>query len=106
MAFPKAAFLRGLRHSLPFALVIVPFAALFGVASAEAGLNAFETMAFSLSVFAGASQFAALQMMQDQAPVIVILATGLAINLRMMMYSVALTPHLGSAPLGVRAVLA
>ncbi len=106
MTLPKAAFLRGLRHSLPFALVILPFGMLYGVASSEAGLNGVETMAFTLSVFAGASQFAALQLMQDQAPVLVVLATGLAVNLRMMMYSVALTPHLGQAPVGVRAVLA
>lgn len=106
MSFPTAAFLRGLRHSLPFALVILPFGALYGVVSSEAGLNGVETMAFTVSVFAGASQFAALQLMQDQAPLLVILATGLAVNLRMLMYSVALTPHLGQAPLGTRAVLA
>lgn len=106
MTFPKAAFLRGLGHSLPFLLVIAPFGALFGVVTADAGLSFFEAMVFNLSVFAGASQFAALQMMQDQAPVLVIIATALAVNLRMLMYSVALTPHLGGAPLGVRAVLA
>ncbi|MFT4149334.1 MAG: AzlC family ABC transporter permease [Paracoccaceae bacterium] len=105
MTLPKAAFLRGLTHSLPFVLVILPFGMLYGVISAEAGLTGFETMAFTLSVFAGASQFAALQLMQDQAPVLVILATALAVNLRMVMYSVALTPHLGAAPLGVRAAL-
>ena len=75
---------------------------LFGVLSAEAGLGPWETQIFSVAVFAGASQLAALQLMQDQAPVLVILATGLAVNLRMMMYSVALAPHFGAAPLGLR----
>lgn len=79
---------------------------LFGLLASEAGLSLVEVMAFSLSVFAGASQFAALQLLQEQAPVIVILATSLAVNLRMMMYSVALSPHLGAAPLGLRAVVA
>jgi predicted branched-subunit amino acid permease len=79
---------------------------LFGVLSAEAGLGPWETQIFSVAVFAGASQLAALQLMQDQAPLLVILATGLAVNLRMMMYSVALTPHLGAAPLGIRALIA
>lgn len=103
---PRKAFLRGAGHSLPFFVVIVPFAMLFGVLSSEAGLGPWETQIFSVAVFAGASQLAALQLLQDQAPVLVILATGLAVNLRMMMYSVALSPHLGGAPLGIRAVIA
>ena len=102
----RKAFLRGAAHALPFFVVIVPFAMLFGVLSAEAGLGPWETQIFSVAVFAGASQLAALQLMQDQAPLLVILATGLAVNLRMMMYSVALTPHLGGAPLGIRAAIA
>jgi len=104
--FAMAAFLRGARHSLPFFLVILPFGMLFGVLGTEAGLTMAEVVAFSLTVFAGAAQFAALQMMQDQAPVWAILATAMAVNLRLMMYSVALTPHLGAAPLGIRAIIA
>ena len=102
----RKAFFKGAAHAMPFFVVIVPFAMLFGVLSAEAGLGPWETQIFSIAVFAGASQLAALQLMQDQAPVLVILATGLAVNLRMMMYSVALTPHLGGAPLGIRAIIA
>ena len=105
-AAPREAFLRGVRHSLPFFLVILPFGILFGVVGIEAGLTGAEIAAFSLTVFAGAAQFAALQMMQDQAPVWAILATALAVNLRLLMYSVALTPHLGGAPLGTRALMA
>ena len=106
MTNSRKAFLRGAAHALPFFVVIIPFAMLFGVLSAEAGLGPWETQIFSVAVFAGASQLAALQLMQDQAPLLVILATGLAVNLRMMMYSVALTPHLGGAPLGIRATIA
>lgn len=102
----SAAFLRGVRAALPFILVMGPFGMLFGVASANAGLSLFEISAFSLTVFAGAAQFAALQLMQDQAPLIVILATSLAVNLRLVMYSVALAPDFGGARLGVRAALA
>ncbi len=97
---------RGCLASAPFAIVVAPFALLFGVVATAAGLNLAQVMLFSFSVFAGASQFAAVQLMQDQAPVLVILATSLAINLRMVMYSVALAPHLGAAPLGTRALIA
>lgn len=106
MTFPRKAFFKGMTRSLPFVVVIVPFAMLLGVLCADAGLGPWETQIFSITVFAGASQLAALQLMQDQAPLLVILATGLAVNLRMMMYSVALTPHVGTAPLGIRAVMA
>lgn len=102
----RKAFLKGAAHALPFFVVIVPFAMLFGVLSSEAGLGPWEAQIFSVAVFAGASQLAVLQLMQDQAPLLVILATGIAVNLRMMMYSVALTPHLGGAPMGIRATIA
>ena len=106
MTETSAAFWRGARHALPFTIVVIPFAMLFGVVATEAGLNVLETMLFSVTVFAGASQFAALALMQDHAPTVIVLATALAVNLRMVMYSVALAPHLGRAPLGWRAVMA
>jgi 4-azaleucine resistance transporter AzlC len=102
----RSPFLRGCLASAPFVIVVVPFALLFGVVATEAGLDLLQVMLFSFSVFAGASQFAAVQLMQDQAPVIVVLATSLAVNLRMVMYSVAMAPHLGGAGLGTRAVMA
>lgn len=87
-------------------VVVGPFALLFGVVATEAGLNLFEAMLFSISVFAGASQFAALQTMQENAPVLVVLATSLAVNLRMVMYSMTLAPHFGTLPLRSRALMA
>lgn len=100
------AFLRGLLAALPMTVVVGPFALLFGVVATEAGLNVAETMLFSVSVFAGASQFAAMQTMQENAPVLVVLATALAVNLRMVMYSVTLAPHFGELPLRSRALMA
>lgn len=105
-AAPRSAFLRGCRHALPFLIVVVPFAMLFGALASDAGLSVFEVVVFSAAVFAGAAQFAALQLMQDHAPLLVIVATSLAVNLRMVMYSIALSPHLGRAPLGIRATIA
>ena len=100
------AFWRGARDALPFALVVGPFAIVFGVVATEAGLNLLETMAFSVLVIAGAAQFAALQQMTENAPTIVVILTALAVNLRMAMYSAALLPHLGAAPLWQRACVA
>lgn len=106
MTTPRAAFFKGFRHALPFTIVVAPFGLLFGVVATEAGLNVYESMIFTFTVFAGASQFAALQLMQDNAPTLIVLVTALAVNLRMVMYSVAISPHLGKAPLGWRALMA
>ncbi len=88
-------FWQGFRDGTPFILVIVPFGAVFGVVATEAGLNLAQTMGFSVLVIAGAAQFVAVQMMTDNAPVLIVLAASLAVNLRMAMYSAALAPHLG-----------
>ncbi|WP_299550003.1 AzlC family ABC transporter permease [uncultured Tateyamaria sp.] len=98
----KSAFWAGVRDGAPFILVAGPFAMLFGVLATEAGLNVFEVMTFSLAVIAGAAQFTALQVMQNEAPTVVVILSALAVNLRVAMYSAALTPYLGRAPLWQR----
>jgi predicted branched-subunit amino acid permease len=101
----RRAYLRGVVDGLPFIIIIVPFALLFGLLGSEAGLHIYEIVLFSVAVFAGASQFAALQLLKEHAPVLIILATSLAVNLRMVMYSVALAPHLGAARVRTRAIM-
>ena len=105
-ASARSAFLLGVRDGLPFLLVVGPFALLFGVVATEAGLGVLEALSFSVVVIAGASQFAALQLMQDGAGTVLILATALAVNLRMAMYSASITPWLGAAPIWTRAFVA
>ena len=102
---PNSAFWTGFRDGLPFLLVLLPFGILFGVTATEAGLNLAEAMMFTIVVIAGASQFSALQLMSDHAPTLIVLATALAVNLRMAMYSASLTPYLGQATLWQRALI-
>lgn len=96
----------GVRDGAPFILMAAPFALVFGVAATDAGLTLAQAMGFSVLVIAGASQFAALQMMLDNAGIAFVLLAALAVNLRMAMYSAALVPHLGAAPLWQRACVA
>ena len=103
---PKRDFWRGMRDGAPFILVIIPFGGLFGVVATEAGLNVFEALTFSIVVIAGAAQFTALQLMVEDVPLLIVLISALAVNLRMAMYSAALTPHLGAAPVWQRALCA
>ncbi len=84
----------------------MPFGLLFGVFATEAGLNVVQTMAFSATVFAGAAQFTALQLMGENTPTVIVLISALAVNLRVAMYSASLTPYLGAAPLWQRAFAA
>ncbi|MEM9425913.1 MAG: AzlC family ABC transporter permease [Pseudomonadota bacterium] len=102
----NSAFRTGFLAGLPFLLIGVPFAVLFGVVATEAGLSVTQTIGFSLLVIAGASQFTAIQLMSENAPVLIVLAAALAVNLRMAMYSASLQPHLGQASFGKRALAA
>ncbi|WP_460275075.1 AzlC family ABC transporter permease [Celeribacter sp. ULVN23_4] len=99
-------FLKGAKDGLPFHIVIWPFAAIFGAIATQAGLNVVEVMGFSILVIAGSAQLAALQLMSDNAPTLIVLTTALAVNLRMGMYSAAITPHLGKSSLLTRAFAA
>lgn len=97
---------RGIMGMAPFCLVLVPYGILFGVVATEAGLDIAQALVMSGLVIAGAAQFTALALMQDHAPTLVILATALAVNLRLAMYSAGLVLHFGSLPFWKRALIA
>lgn len=101
----RSTFWRGVRDCGPFAFVAGPFGMLFGVVATEAGLNLIQVMGFSVVVIAGAAQFAALQLMLDNAPTAIVILSAVAVNLRMAMYSASLAPHLGASPLWQRALI-
>lgn len=103
---PSQCFRHGMVQSLPFQLVIVPFGMLFGVVAMEAGLDIAQVMGFSVLVLAGASQFTAVQLLSDNAPTFVIILSGLAVNLRMAMYSASLVPWLREASPGQKGWIA
>ncbi|MBR9653329.1 AzlC family ABC transporter permease [Thalassobius aquimarinus] len=99
-------FRRGFLDCAPFIVIVIPYATLFGVVARDAGLEVYEVMAMSVLVIAGASQFTAVALMQDHAPVLIILMASLAVNLRMAMYSAALAPHLGHLRFWLRGLVA
>ena len=105
-AFDLPSFWQGYLACAPFILVVAPFGLLFGVVASEAGFNLIETMSMTILVIAGAAQFTAIALLQEQAPTIVIVLASLAVNLRMAMYSLALVPHIGKASRGTRALAA
>lgn len=102
----KSAYWAGVRDGVPFILMAVPFATLFGVIATDAGLTLAQAMGFTILVIAGAAQFAAIQLMVENASIAFVLLAALAVNLRMAMYSASLVPYLGAAPLWKRACIA
>lgn len=103
---PAQCLRHGVVQALPFVLVLVPFGMLFGVLANEAGLHLSQVLGFSVLVLAGASQFTALQLISDHAPLVVVILSALVVNLRMAMYSAALVPWLGGAAPRQKALLA
>lgn len=91
-------FLAGARAVSPVLLGVVPFAMISGASAVAIGLPQTESMLMSFIVYAGASQLAAVKLMGEHASVAVIVLTGLLINLRFVMYSAAVAPHLQQVP--------
>jgi len=102
----KTAYWHGFRDGAPFILMAFPFALLFGVIGTESGLAVSQTIAFSMLVIAGAAQFAALQLMLEDAAIGFVVLGGVVVNLRMLMYSASLVPYIGAAPFWQRALIA
>jgi len=106
MSHQTSPFRLGLSKGLPFILVVLPFAVLFGVVGTEAGLNLFEVLSFSIVVIAGAAQFTAVQLLTENVPTVIVLLSSLAVNLRFAMYSASMAPYFGDLPLWKRASVA
>lgn len=96
----------GISVMLPLIPGVLPFGMIAGVAASEAGLDAWAGIGQSMIIFAGASQIAALQLIADAAPALVIVLTGLVINLRFAMYGASLAPHFERRGVWMRALIA
>lgn len=86
-------FLAGVRDVAPVVLGIVPFGLVAGAAAVEAGLTGAQAVGLSVVVFAGASQLAAIDLLADGAPLVVVVGTVVVVNLRMVMYSASIAPQ-------------
>jgi predicted branched-subunit amino acid permease len=87
-------------------LAVAPFGAVVGLAAVASGLTFTEAVTLSAVVNAGSSQLAGLQLISGGGPVLVVLATVLFVNLRFLMYSMALAPYLSGVPKRWRLVIA
>jgi 4-azaleucine resistance transporter AzlC len=74
----------------------------FGIVARQSGLSPAEIVAMSVFVFAGASQFAMVQLFKDGVAWPVIVATVLLINLRHLLMAAALRPFFAEVSVGRR----
>lgn len=101
-----APFLAGAKAAAPIYIGVVPFGLVTGVSAVSVGIPITETIAMSAVVFAGASQLAGIQLIANGAVAPVIWLATLVINLRFVMYSASLAPHLRAVGLGKRSLAA
>lgn len=98
ICFTYKGILRGAQRLLPVCVFVIPFGVAFGAAAIEAGLSVDQAMAMSLFVFAGASQFAVLDMWQSPLPYISIALVVLAVNARHLILGAAISPYVNPLP--------
>ncbi len=96
------AFREGFRDMLAVAPGIAAWGLMTGVAMVKSGLGPVESLAMALLVFAGSSQLAAIPLLLAGAPLWVVLATALCVNLRFVVFSAHMRPYVMHLPLWQR----
>lgn len=89
----RSAFRSGVRDVLPALPANVPFGVIAGVATVAVGVEPGQALAFAGLLFAGAAQVAAIELLDGNAPVAVVVVTALVVNLRYLMYSASLATY-------------
>lgn len=87
-------FFLGCRSGLPIAIGYLPIALAFGVLARTAGLSAGEATAMSALVFAGASQFMAINLISGGASAATIILATFVVNFRHFVMSASLSRRL------------
>lgn len=92
----------GFTKLAPLSLFVAIFGAAFGLAATQAGLSDAVIVAMSTLVFAGASQFAALELWGPDVSLVTLSITVFAINARHLLMGATLYPWLQHLPLRKR----
>jgi predicted branched-subunit amino acid permease len=101
----RTAYVAGLRAAIPALIATGAWGLVTGVAMVKAGLTVAQSVGMSLLVYAGSAQLAALPLVAADAPIWVVLLTATVLNLRFVIFSAALYPHLRRLPLAKRLAL-
>lgn len=102
----RAEAVAGARAVAPMLVGVIPFGLVAGATPATTGLGGGTAIGLSTIVFAGASQLAAADVLAKGGGALVAVVAACTINLRMLLYSASLAPHLSEVPLHRRLFMA
>ncbi|MBW7901786.1 MAG: AzlC family ABC transporter permease [Rhodocyclaceae bacterium] len=93
-AFPSPCFRAGAREGfrafLPLSVGLIPWALVTGMSMVGIGMTPLQAMGMNVIVFAGTAQLGTLPLIAAGAPLWLIVATTLALNLRFVIFSAAI----------------
>ena len=102
----KKEWLAGTRSAVPIMLGYVPVGIAYGVMARQAGLNTWQTVLMSLTVYGGASEMMAAGMVAQGAAVLTIVLTTFILNLRHIIMSTCVFNQMQGGRLPVRMLAA
>ena len=76
-------------------LAYVPISMLWGTLAAAKGFSPLEALLMSALLYAGASQFVAIEMWVDPLPILFMIFTIFIINVRHVLYAASISRHMG-----------
>ncbi len=88
-------FKSGIADAWPMFLAYAPIAALWGTLAAAKGFSPLEAMLMSFCVYAGASQFVAIEMWGAAQSILLLVFTIFIINVRHVLYAASISRHMG-----------
>ena len=104
-AHHAAMWREGIKAGLPTLFGIAAWGLVVGVAMVKSGLSVPQSLGMTLIVYAGSAQLASLPLILAHAPIWVIFATALMVNLRFVILSALLAPHFAHLKWPLRALL-
>lgn len=102
----RQALMAGAKHTIPLLIGALPFGIIYGTLAVNNGLSPLATLAMSIFVFAGSSQFIAVGLLAAGTSIPIIILTTFVVNLRHMLYAATLLPFVKSLPQKWRALMA
>ena len=87
---------KGVKQAFPVVLGYAPIGVAYGLLAQQTGLGLWPTLGLSLFVFAGASQFMAVSMIQNGMETAAIVGTTFIVNFRHVLMSASVAPYLDS----------
>ena len=101
----QAMWREGVKAGIPSLFGIAAWGLVVGVAMIKTGLSLWQALGMTLIVFAGSAQLASLPLIVANAPIWVVFATALVVNLRFVIFSALLAPHFAHLPWHKRLML-